>query len=259
MSENSIDLVVTSPPYDDLRTYGGASEWNFGIFKKTAKALARVLKSGGVIVWNVNDQVVNGGETGSSFRQALYFMDDCGLLLHDTMIYAKTGASFPAGDKSSRYTQVFEYVFVLAKGRPKTINLLRDKPNRWAGAQSWGKITSRARTGELVTADRKSKEIQEFGIRTNIWLINNNGGFGQTDKRAYAHPATMPEELARGHILSWSGEGDVVMDPFLGSGTTAVVAKQEGRDYVGFEINKEYFALARTRIDDARQRGVMLY
>lgn len=248
MDAESVDLCVTSPPYDDLRTYNDSSKWDFNVFKDVAQALTRVLKPGGVIMWNVNDATINGSETGSSFRQCLYFMDECGLKLHDTMIYQKTGTAFASGPKSVRYTQVFEYCFVLSKGKPKTINLIQDKKNKWAGISSWGNATSRTKTGEMKDPGRHSKPIKEFGVRNNIWIIKNSGGFGQSSKEAYKHPATMPEELARGHILTWSNHGDLVIDPFMGSGTTLAMAHENNRNFVGFEIDKEYYDMCQSRI-----------
>ena len=252
MPADSVDLVVTSPPYDDLRDYHNNKAWNYGFFTKVAGALARVLKSGGVIVWNVADQTIKGRKTGSSFRQALFFMEQCELHLHDTMIYAKTGVAFPSGPHSVRYTQKFEYVFILSKGKPKTINLIQDKPNKWAGVSSWGKASARKKNGDIQKSATKTKKVKPFGVRDNIWLIKNSGGFGQKNKSAYKHPATMPEALARGHIVSWSKPGDVVLDPFMGSGTTARVAKEQGRDYVGFEIDAEYAALAEKMAADVQ-------
>ena len=250
MSNDSVDLVVTSPPYDDLREYHNNNAWNFDFFKQVALEMTRILKPGGVIMWNVNDQTVKGSETGSSMRQALFFHDECGLNIHDTMIYEKSGLPFAAGKKSVRYTQKFEYMFVLSKGKPKTINLIADKPNKWAGTQSWGNNSARKTNGEMVKGDSKTKAIKPFGVRNNIWYIKNQGGFGQKNKNAYHHPATMPEELARGHIISWSNPGDIVLDPFLGSGTTARVAKEEERQYIGFEIDREYFLLAQKTIKE---------
>jgi DNA modification methylase len=244
MDEECVDLVVTSPPYDNLREYNNSSSWNFDVFIEVAFELTRVLKPGGIIMWNVGDAVVDGSETGSSFRQALHFKDDCGLRLHDTMLYQKPSAAYPAGDKSLRYSQVFEYCFILSKGKPKTVNLIRDKPNAWAGTRSWGNATSRLASGELKKADDKTKPIKDVGIRDNIWRINNGAGFGQKNSLAYKHPATMPAELARDHILSWSNEGDLVLDPFSGSGTTARMAFQAERNYIGFEIDEEYYKLA---------------
>ena len=254
MENETVDLAVTSPPYDDMRDYHNNSAWNYDFFRQVADEMTRVLKPGGVIVWNVNDQTINGGKTGSSFRQALYFMDECGLRLHDTMIYEKTGVAFASGPHSVRYTQKFEFVFVLSKGKPKAIHLIQDKPNKWAGAQSWGTASARKTSGEIQKANSKTKPVREFGVRNNIWRIKNSGGFGQKNKNAYKHPATMPEELARGHIISWSDPGDVVLDPFLGSGTTARVAKAEGRRYIGFEIDREYFALARKMLTDKQRK-----
>ena len=242
MDAESVDLCVTSPPYDDLRTYNDSSKWDFEVFKEVAAGLVRVLKPGGVIMWNVGDATINGSETGSSFRQALYFMD-LGLKLHDTMIYEKTGIAFAAGEKSLRYSQAFEYCFILSKGKPKTVNIIMDKPNAWAGHKSWGNARARKKDGSLDITDNKTKEIKEFGARTNIWKVKNSGGFGQSNKRAYEHPATMPEQLAYDHILSWTNPGDVVIDPFMGSGTTARMAVKADRKYVGFEIDPTYWEL----------------
>ncbi len=242
MEDCSVEMVCTSPPYDDLRTYNDSSKWDFEVFKSVAVEIVRVLKDGGVVMWNVGDATVNGGETGSSFRQALYFMD-LGLRLHDTMIYEKTGIAFASGPKSLRYSQCFEYCFILSKGKPSTVNIIMDKPNVWAGAQSWGKKRARKKDGELAVGDEKTKAVREFGARNNIWRIKNSGGFGQSNKKAYEHPATMPEELSRDHILSWTKEGDVVLDPFMGSGTTARMSILTGRQYVGFEIDPTYYEL----------------
>lgn len=243
MDAESVDLCVTSPPYDDLRTYNDSSKWDFTVFKDVAHALTRVLKPGGVIMWNVGDATIDGGESGSSFRQALYFMENCGLRLHDTMIYEKSGISFAAGPKSVRYSQAFEYCFILSKGKPKTVNIIMDKKNKWAGISSWGNAKSRKKDGTLEDAGKPSKATREWGARTNIWYIINSGGFGQSSKSSYKHPATMPEELARGHIISWSNPGDLVIDPFMGSGTTAAMAIDEKRNFIGFEIDDSYYEM----------------
>ena len=248
LEDESIDLVVTSPPYDQLRTYNDSSTWNMDIFYAVAAQLQRVLKPGGVIMWNVNDATVDGSETGTSFRQALHFKDVCGLRLHDTMIYEKTGIAFASGKNSVRYSQAFEYCFILSKGKPKTVNIIMDKPNKWAGSTSWGKARSRKKTGELDIREHKTNPIKEFGARNNIWRIKNCGGFGQSNKESYKHPATMPEELARGHIQTWTNEGDLVLDPFMGSGTTAQVSLEENRKFIGFEIDDTYYQMCKDRV-----------
>jgi len=247
MSDGSIDLTVTSPPYDDLRTYNDSSKWDFDVFKKVAEQLYRVTADGGVVMWNVNDATINGGESGSSFRQALHFME-LGFRLHDTMIYEKSGISFASGPKSVRYSQAFEYMFILSKGKPKTVNILMDKPNKWAGVTTWGNAKSRQKDGTLVDSGKKSKPIREFGARTNIWYIKNSGGFGQKDDKAYKHPATMPLSMAVDHIKTWTNEGDVVLDPFMGSGTTGIACEELGRDFIGIEIDETYYNLSVERL-----------
>lgn len=227
-----IDLTVTSPPYDNLRTYNGFS---FD-FETIARELYRVTKPGGVVVWVVGDATINGSETGTSFRQALYFMQ-CGFNLHDTMIYAKNG---PAHPDKTRYQQVFEFMFILSKGHPKTIHLLNDRKNRWAGYKNFGKRTNRNTEGNLVASTLNGRSVKEFGARWNIWEINTGFGYSANDSVAYDHPAIFPEELARDHILSWSNPGDLVLDCFAGSGTTLSVSRKFARRYIGIEKDEKY-------------------
>ena len=238
----SVDLVVTSPPYDALRTYKG---YEFD-FEDIAYELSRVLKPGGVIVWVVGDEVIKRSESGTSFRQALFFMEECELLLHDTMIYEKNGSAFPAPRKGNRYTQIFEYMFVLSKGKPKTAKLICDKKNKWEGWSTWGQSSVRTKSGELVKSSQRP--VPKYSARNNIWKYSTGAGFGTSDKDAFKHPATYPDKLAADHILTWSNEGDVVLDPMMGSGTTGVMAKLNHRDFIGIEISKEYFEVAKKRL-----------
>lgn len=240
--DNSIDLTVTSPPYDSLRDYNGfeldVDSVSKELFKKT--------KDGGVVVWVVGDSTKNGSETGSSFKQALKFME-AGFRLHDTMIYKKNTSSFPARRDGVRYTQIFEYMFVFSKGRPKTVNLICDKPNKWAGHTNWGKNTKRGKDGELIDAG-KIKTVPTHSPRENIWEYVVGGGFATSDKIAHKHPAIFPEKLAEDHILTWSNEGDLVVDPFGGSGTTAKMAILNNRNYIHIDISSEYNEIAAERI-----------
>lgn len=246
LEDEVIDLCVTSPPYDDLRSYNDSSAWNFDTFKSVAEQLHRVMKVGGVVVWVVGDATVKGGETGSSFRQCLHFMD-LGFILHDTMIYEKNGSPFPARRDGNRYSQVFEYMFVLSKKtKPKTANLLCDKPNRWAGYTHFGKGTIRQKDGTLV--ERNIKPIPEFSPRNNIWKYNTGKNYSSKDAAAFEHPAIFPEALAKDHILTWSNEDDLVLDPFMGAGTTAVCCIETNRKYVGYEIDETYFDVCNRRI-----------
>ena len=250
MDENMVDLCVTSPPYDDLRTYNDSSKWDFEVFKEVAKGLYRVMKVGGVIVWVVGDAVIKGSETGSSFRQALYFMD-LGFKLHDTMIYEKNGTAFPARRDGNRYSQLFEYMFILSKdSKPKTANLICDKPNKWAGWQPWGKSggTMRSKDGTLV--ERQQKPTPDFSPRNNIWKYNTGKGYTTKDDYAFEHPAMYPELLAQDHIMTWSNEDDLVLDPFMGAGTTAVISKDTNRNFIGFEIDESYYNVSQRRLKE---------
>ena len=236
LDDNSIDLVVTSPPYDGLRTYNGFS---FD-FEGIAKELYRVIKQGGVVVWIVGDQTINGSESGISFKQALYFKE-IGFNLHDTMIYEKE-CIFP---DTNRYLNVFEYMFILSKNAPKTVNFISDRRNKNIGTKTG--CSYRQSNGELLY--KTPKDIQEFGRRKNIWYISTGFQKSSKDKIAYEHPAIFPEQLVSDHIISWSNDGDVVMDPFMGSGTTAKMALFNNRRFIGFEISKEYCEIANKRID----------
>jgi len=234
MQDDFIDLTVTSPPYDELRTYNG---YSFA-FEDIAKELYRVTKEGGVLVWVVNDATINGSETGSSFKQALYFME-CGFNLHDTMIWEKH--TIP--QNGNRYESAFEYMFVFSKGKPKTFNPIKVK--------------------KIYTDNRKTKKYQrdKYGIEQrgnvpqitekidyNIWKIDVGGGIVTNDKIAHKHPAIFPDELAKKHIYTWCNEGDLVYDCFMGSGTTAKMAHLLKRNWIGSEMSKEYCDIAEKRL-----------
>ena len=240
MPDGFVDLTVTSPPYDNLRTYNG---YSFD-FENVAKSLYRVTKGGGVVVWVVNDATINGSETGTSFRQALFFKE-CGFNLFDTMIYARhKGAS----GNNKAYWQGFEYMFVLAKGEPKTINLICDVHHGVFEKM----CHDRQKDGTIKK--RMVKLTERDSRRTNIWHYATGLNQSTKDLEAFKHPAIFPEKLAADHIYSWSDVGGVVYDPFLGSGTTAKMAVRYHRHFIGSEISKEYFDIAQRRIaDELRQ------
>ena len=237
--DNSVDLTVTSPPYDNLRTYNG---YVFD-FEGIAKELYRVTKTGGVVVWVVGDATIKGSETGTSLKQALYFKDVCGFNLHDTMIYSK-GAQGGAKGSKYCYTQSFEYMFVFSKGKPKSLNLLKDHKNAYLKT---GESSMRRKQGHTV---KFMATGNTFSKRTNVWEVRGGYMVGTTDKIAFEHPATFPEQLVHDHIISWSNEGDTVLDPMMGSGTTGKMARILNRKFIGIEISTEYFAIATRRIED---------
>ena len=235
LDDCSVDLTVTSPPYDNLRKYEGF-EWDF---EATAKELFRITKQGGVVVWVINDATINGSESGTSFKQALYFKE-VGFRLHDTMIFLKSN---PVPMTHNRYEQQFEYMFVLSKGKPETFNPLT-QPCKTAGKTYNikrnrvydGNSQRHFRDEELVTSATKYKY--------NVWEYS----VGTDRNKSNKHPAIFPEQLAQDHIISWSNPNDIILDPFMGSGTTAKMAKANNRNYIGFELSKEYCQIAEQRL-----------
>ena len=235
MEKESIDLVVTSPPYSDLRKYGGVGDtWNENKFKEIAQQLYRVIKNGGVIVWVVNDKTENGSKSLVSFKQALYFQS-IGFNCNDVMIWEKTNP-MPVV-RQPRYQDVFEYMFVFSKGKPKTFNPIMI-PCKCAGQEYHS--TTKNMGGENGRT-YKEFNINSEKVKGNIWEI-------AIARNKTIHPAVFPEQLAIDHIKSWSNEGDIVLDPFIGSGTTAIAAIKTNRKYIGIDLNKDYIDLTNERL-----------
>lgn len=247
MPDSYLDLVVTSPPYDNLRDYHGFPEFNLLACKKLAKLLYKKLKDGGVVVWIVNDAVIDGSKTLTSFKQSLIFRK-AGFLVNDTMIWCKDAIIPQPQTGVPRYYQAFEYMFIFSKGKPKTFNRIRDRKNRHSGKRS-GKqkySNSKIHIGKNISSD-SGILISEYGYRYNWWVLNK--GFESTkDKIAYQHPAVFSEKLAKDHIISWSNEGDIVYDPFMGSGTVAKACINLNRIYIGSEISSKYCEIAEKRL-----------
>jgi len=241
MPDNFIDLTVTSPPYDNLRTY---NRYSFD-FETIAKELFRVTKEGGVLVWIVGDATINGSETGTSFKQALYFME-CGFNLHDTMIYKR----FASNPPTNRYFQNFEYMFVFSKGKISKTNLLKDRKNNNLKA---GGDNTRQKDGSIKKGKKTGMKLNEYGIRENIWEYQCQHSLDKTN-----HPAVFPENLVRDHIYTWSDEGDLVYDCFMGSGTTAKMAHEYKRNWIGSEISKEYCHIIEERINNHKKQLKLL-
>ena len=251
MSDNFIKLTVTSPPYDDLRTYNknvgkNKDEYNGYSFpfEDIAKELFRVTQKGGIVVWVVSDAVKNGSETGTSFRQALFFKE-IGFNIHDTMVYRKLN---PPPNAGARYQQMFEYMFVFSKGKPTTTNIaLRDRSNKCDDKRTYRKKKfSRNKDGEFNENDYFVKDrVPDY----NIWDFYVGGGNSTNDKMAFEHPAIFPEELVKKHLESWSNEGDIIYDPFMGSGTTSKMCILIERSYIGSEISKEYCDIEKRRLE----------
>lgn len=236
----SIDLIVTSPPYDNLRAYNDQNDWCFEKFKSIAREISRIIKEGGVIVWNVSDATIKGSETGSSFRQALFFKDECGLNIHDTMIWKKTHF-VPL--THNRYEQSFEYMFIFSNGKPKTFNPIKVPCSSFGITRSTNKFRKSSKD-EFTRVEGYS--VSKNKIKENSWVIAP-----ETSSAGKGHPAVFPVKLASDHIISWSNPGDTVMDPFTGSGTTGVACKNLNRNFIGIERDDKYFDIAKERIEKA--------
>ena len=235
--DGSVDMILTSPPYDNLRTYKGNLQWNEHVWQEAIKELYRVIKNGGVLVWVVGDATIKGSETGTSFKQALW-AKECGFNLHDTMIWEKTGM-LPTQD---RYYAIFEYMFVFSKGKPTHMNFIEDKPNTAGG---------RVQKKDAVINKGKQKDgagtfvRKHFGRRTNIWRI----AIGET----YRHPAIFPLALAQDHIRTWSAQGGIILDPFAGSGTTGVACQNLNRNFILMEQEPEYVEIIKKRLAEGKE------
>lgn len=237
IEDNTIKFTLTSPPYDNIRNYNG---YSFP-FEDIAKELWRTTKSGGVVAWNVADATINGSETGTSMRQALFFMS-LGFRLHDTMIYAKKNP-MPAGVSSKRYHQAWEYIFILSKDAPETFNPIMVKAKF---GHLDANMKHRGKNGEI---EYKKTKRNEYTKVRNVFEYSIGGGHSTKDKIAFQHPAIMPEQLAADMITTWTNEGDSVFDPFTGSGTTAKMCLVLNRKFFGTEMSKEYCDISKMRIE----------
>lgn len=256
MPDNFIDCTVTSPPYDDIRNYnkkikGLSDEFNGYSFpfEEIAKELFRVTKKGGVVVWVINDATHKGSETLNSFRQALFFKE-VGFRMHDTMIYRKLN---PMPNSGKRYQQMFEYMFVLSKGSPKTTNIsLRERSNKCEDKRTYRKKKfSRNKDGDFNENDYYVKEmVPDY----NIWDFYVGWGNTTKDDVAFEHPAIFPEELAKRHIESWTNEGELIYDPFMGSGTTSKMSILSNRNYIGSELSEEYCIIESKRLSQIQSK-----
>ena len=234
-----VDLVVTSPPYDDIRDYGG---FKFD-FSDISKSLFGVTADNGMVVWVVGDKTEKGSEKLTPFKQAIGF-NELGFKIHDTMIYLKDGFPFP---EANRYQPIFEYMFILAKGKV-TFNPLK-KQNVWGGLV----YKERERGKDGIVHSNGDRYILHEGNVSNVWEYKV--GYMKSTKKskiAYQHPAIFPDALAEDHIISWSNEGNSVLDPFLGSGTTLVACKELKRNGIGIEINSKYCEIAKKRLQNTQ-------
>lgn len=241
-----MDLIVTSPPYDNLRKYNQNNfVWNETIWQPILKKIYEITKMGGVVVWITNDSTVKGGETGTSFKQALY-AKEIGFNLHDTMIWKKKNP-FNFGSNNC-YIQSFEYMFIFSKGKPKSINFIRDRENKTFSKNNKFKYIGRCQKTDKMKTEDRIRTFDKLGKRHNVWEHNGSTNFKE-------HTATFPLDLIEDHVISWSNKGDLVLDCFMGSGTTGVACKNLGRDFIGIELDDSYFDIAKKRIEDTKGKN----
>lgn len=249
MPDNFIDLTVTSPPYDNLRDYKG---YSFD-FQNIAKELYRITKQGGVVVWVVGDATIDGSETGTSFKQALYFKE-IGFNIHDTMIWHKN-SPFPSNE---RYNQSFEYMFIFSKSKCKTFNKILKQEKLYINNPNGRSF--RQKDGSIKKVDKNQSERilksmnKEYKLSDNIWHIPVGYNISNQDHFSHLHPAVYPDKLSEYHIISWSNENDLVYDPFMGSGTTAKMCIANKRNWIGSEISSEYCEIINKRISNVQQK-----
>ena len=251
MDAGSVDMILTSPPYDGIRTYKG---FTFDVQAIAGEAY-RVIKPGGVVAWNIADQVKQQAHSLTSYRH-LFAFTDAGFILHQPLIIEKLNLNQP-GKCYRKYWDASEYVWILTKGPPATFNGIEDRRNATAGAfrNYTGHREPDGTYKKYYGKGKKGYTCPEFGKRTNVWRITAGGGKSATDPIAHKHPAIMHEQLARDLITSWSDPGDLVYDPFMGSGTTAVAAIKEGRRWAGSEISGDYCKLIKMRVEAAERVG----
>jgi site-specific DNA-methyltransferase (adenine-specific) len=240
-----VDLIVTSPPYDNLRNYNNSLEWNFEIFKEIADQLYTILNMGGVIIWIVNDKIVDGSKTLTSFKQALYFKS-IGFNVNDVMIWNKNNPmpQIP----HNRYTSAFEYMFCFSKGKPKTFNGIELPCKNKGRKASTFKSIGGHDDNKSVEKNRITKDTK---LAPNVWNYNIGG-------KNYGHPAIFPLSLAKDHIVSWSNPNDLVMDCFMGSGTVGVACQELNRKFIGIEKVPKYYRIAEERLKENSEQTKLL-
>lgn len=235
----SIDLVVTSPPYDAVRQYEGFAAYNRAA---VIGELWRVIKDGGAVCWVIQDQTKDFAKSDTSFRTALEFAD-AGFRRFETIVYQRHGRPGPWWNQRLRVDH--EYCHVFFKGaRPKAFTKPM-VPAKWAGHQWHG--TQRLSSGETERVG-KDRIVAEDKCRGTIWDYGMAAGENNEEKSE--HPATFPDALACDLIRTFSNEGDIILDPFMGSGTTAAMAEALNRYWLGYEINPTYCGIIERRVRD---------
>lgn len=238
LASDSVDLVLFSPPYDGVRDYRG--NWTLDL-PALGSELLRVVKDGGFAVMVIADGTKNQRKSMTTFRTAVAW-EDAGWSLFESVIYSRDGR--PGAWWATRFRVDHEHILMFYKGkrpRPVTHHDGLRVPSKHAGKKWTG--TQRLTDGTLV---KTSATVAADKCRGTIWHYATSNSEGNRTKAK--HPATFPDALARDVILALSAPGDVVYDPMMGSGTSVVIAAQEGRRWLGNDFFAEYVEIAQQRL-----------
>jgi len=253
LPDNSIDLIVTSPPYADQRksTYGGISpdkyvEW----FLPISEQLLRVLKPSGTFVLNIKEKVVDG-ERSTYVMELILAMRKQGWLWTEEFIWHKKN-SYP-GKWPNRFRDAWERLLQFNKS--KKFAMYQEEVMVPMG--DWAK----SRLKNLSDTDKRrdnSKVGSGFGKNISNWIDREkayptNVLHLATECNNKKHSAAFPEELPEWFIKLFTKEGDMVLDPFAGSGTTLFVAERMGRNAIGIEIIEEYYKMIKNQLEEPYQ------
>ena len=238
--DGSVDLVVTSPPYDRTRDYNGFS---FDLHA-TGEQIFRILRDGGVAAVVIQDQTKNFGKSLTSFRTVVDWCDNIGFKLFECVIYRKHGT------EGAWWTQRFrvdhEYMPIFVKGhRPKYFNKDPLKiPSKHGGKTMTGS-GNRQTNGRTTQTIRRAINLTK--CRGTVWEYLMAGDKNPVKRK---HPAPFPDKIPLDFIQCFCQPDGIVLDPFMGSGSTAVSAKKLGRHFLGFDISSEYCKIAETRLNN---------
>ena len=245
--DNSVDLVFTSPPYDSQRTYKGFPPVDFIAL---GHELYRVIKPNAPIVFVIQDGIHRKRRTATTARLIVDMVDTCGLHLWECFIAHKTSTIPVKKEGAVRCKTDHEFVPIFTKGDNENIKTFNvpEVNIRWLNTYKEANIVDRLGNRKL----QKIHSTAKTRVKGTIWNYAPSAVYANRLK--YKHPAVFPNQFARDFIETFTNPGDLVLDPFSGSGTTAIEAYKLYRFYAGIDISKEYTAIASELIGEIPRR-----
>ena len=243
--DDSVDFIFTSPPYDKRRTYEGFPPVDFVVL---GRELRRVIKPNRPVAFVIQDGVEKKRRTGTSFRFIVDMMDRVGFYLWDCLIAHKTSA-LPQPLHNPRLRMEHELVPIFVKGNNQHIHTFHAPliPVKNPGEHHIGR--TRTVKGGYIN---KTSTNNKMKIAGTIWRYSQTSVY--PNRLKYQHPAVFPNHFAKEFIETFTNPGDLVLDPFCGSGTTCVEAYKLNRFYAGIDISYDYIKIARTLLDELPRR-----